>query len=70
MDANPPVSRRLRRCEVYVSPTEAVAKEQVPAVTPGFAFGEAGEGWVRFALIENEERTKQALHGLKRMLGA
>ncbi len=37
------------------------------AVSPGAGFGEGGEGYVRFALIENEERTKQALRGIKRM---
>ncbi len=37
------------------------------AVSPGAGFGEGGDGYVRFALIENEARTKQALRGIKRM---
>jgi alanine-synthesizing transaminase len=37
------------------------------SVAPGAGFGEGGEGFVRFALIENEERTKQALRGIKKM---
>jgi alanine-synthesizing transaminase len=39
------------------------------AVSPGVGFGEYGDGHVRFALIENEERTRQALRGIKGMFG-
>lgn len=38
------------------------------AVSPGIGFGEHGDGHVRFALIENEERTRQALRGIRQML--
>jgi alanine-synthesizing transaminase len=38
------------------------------AVSPGIGFGEYGDGHVRFSLIENEERTRQALRGIKAML--
>ena len=38
------------------------------AVSPGIGFGEHGEGYVRFALVENEERIKQALRNIKRLL--
>src|SRR5207249_807503 len=37
------------------------------AVSPGIGFGEYGEGYVRFALVENEQRIKQALRGLKQL---
>ena len=37
------------------------------AVSPGIGFGEHGDNYVRFALIENEERTRQALRGIKQM---
>jgi len=37
------------------------------AVSPGVGFGEYGDDHVRFALIENEERTRQALRGIKSM---
>ena len=37
------------------------------AVSPGIGFGEYGEGYVRFALVENEQRIRQALRGLKRL---
>ena len=36
-------------------------------VSPGIGFGEYGDGYVRFALIENEARTRQALRGIKDM---
>jgi alanine-synthesizing transaminase len=38
------------------------------AVSPGVGFGHYGDGHVRFALIENEERTRQATRGVKEML--
>jgi alanine-synthesizing transaminase len=37
------------------------------AVSPGIGFGEYGEGYVRFALVENEQRIRQALRGLKQL---
>jgi alanine-synthesizing transaminase len=37
------------------------------AVSPGIGFGEHGNEYVRFSLIENEERTRQALRGIKQM---
>lgn len=40
------------------------------AVSPGIGFGSYGDGHVRFALIENEFRTRQALHGIKAMFRA
>jgi alanine-synthesizing transaminase len=38
------------------------------AVSPGMGFGPGGEGFVRFALIENEQRTGQAVRNLRRAL--
>ena len=38
------------------------------AVSPGIGFGEHGEGYVRFGLIENEHRTRQAIRSIKRMI--
>jgi alanine-synthesizing transaminase len=37
------------------------------AVSPGIGFGQYGDGYVRFALVENEQRIRQALRGLKRL---
>jgi alanine-synthesizing transaminase len=38
------------------------------ALSPGDGFGPGGEGFVRFALIENEKRIAQGLRNLKRGL--
>jgi len=38
------------------------------AVSPGIGFGEYGDTHVRFALIENEHRTRQAVRGIRDML--
>ena len=38
------------------------------AVAPGVGFGEEGEGFVRLALVENEQRLRQAAKGVKKML--
>lgn len=38
------------------------------AVSPGIGFGESGDGYVRFALVENEHRIKQAVKGIRQAL--
>ncbi len=38
------------------------------AVSPGVGFGEYGDGHVRFALVENEHRTRQAIRNIKAFL--
>jgi alanine-synthesizing transaminase len=43
-----------------------LAKAKV-SVSPGIGFGEFGDGHVRFAMIENEARTRQAIRGIKQM---
>ncbi len=40
------------------------------AVSPGLGFGEYGDEYVRFALVENEQRINQAARGLRRFLQA
>ena len=40
-------------------------REAKIAVSPGVGFGAAGDGHVRFALIENEHRTRQAIRGIR-----
>jgi alanine-synthesizing transaminase len=45
-----------------------VLEEAKVAVSPGIGFGEYGDTHVRFALIENEARTRQAVRGVKEML--
>ena len=46
-----------------------VEKAEV-AVSPGVAFGEHGEGHVRIALVENEQRIRQAARNVRRFLDA
>ncbi|MBV8774095.1 MAG: alanine transaminase [Deltaproteobacteria bacterium] len=43
-------------------------REAKIAVSPGVGFGAAGDGHVRFALIENEHRTRQAIRGIRQAL--
>jgi alanine-synthesizing transaminase len=42
-------------------------KDAKVAVSPGIGFGEYGDNRVRFAMIENEARTRQALRGIRDM---
>jgi len=48
--------------------TRHLLKEAKVAVSPGIGFGEYGDEHVRFALVENEHRTRQAIQGIKRAL--
>jgi alanine-synthesizing transaminase len=45
-----------------------LVKDAHVATSPGFGFGPGGEGYVRFALLENEQRTAQAIRNLRRTL--
>jgi alanine-synthesizing transaminase len=44
---------------------KVLLQEALVAVSPGIGFGPLGEGHVRFALIENEHRTRQAMRSIK-----
>jgi alanine-synthesizing transaminase len=48
--------------------TKFLLKAGGVAVSPGIGFGPAGEGYVRFALVENEHRIRQATRGIKKAL--
>jgi len=43
-------------------------REAKVAVSPGRGFGEYGEGYVRFALVENPHRINQAIRGLRKVI--
>jgi alanine-synthesizing transaminase len=45
-----------------------LVSEAKVAVSPGSGFGPGGEGFVRFALVENEQRITQAVRGLRKAL--
>jgi alanine-synthesizing transaminase len=47
--------------------SKMLLNEAKTAVSPGIGFGDYGDTHVRFSLIENEERTRQALRGMKAM---
>ena len=48
--------------------SKLLLKEAKVAVSPGIGFGEGGDDHVRFALVENEHRTRQAVRGIKKAL--
>jgi alanine-synthesizing transaminase len=48
--------------------SKKLIKEAKVAVSPGMGFGEYGDDYVRFALVENPHRTKQAIRGIKKIL--
>ena len=47
--------------------TKALLAKAKVSVSPGIGFGEFGDQHVRFAMIENEARTRQAIRGIKQM---
>jgi alanine-synthesizing transaminase len=48
--------------------SKMLLEKALVAVSPGIGFGPLGEGHVRFALIENPQRTRQATSAIKRMM--
>lgn len=48
--------------------SKRLLREAGVAVSPGVGFGDAGEGFVRFALVENKHRIRQAVRGIRRFL--
>jgi alanine-synthesizing transaminase len=49
--------------------SKMLISEAKVAVSPGAGFGVEGDGYVRFSLIENEQRIRQAIRGIKNILG-
>jgi alanine-synthesizing transaminase len=60
--------KKLGTGSVSLEFSKLLLTEAKVAVSPGIGFGDYGDGHVRFSLIENEERTRQALRGIKGML--
>jgi alanine-synthesizing transaminase len=48
--------------------SKKLIREAGVAVSPGLGFGQMGEGYVRFALVENKHRIRQAVRGIRRTL--
>jgi len=60
----PPAFAHLRSLEF----SKLVLTEAKVAVSPGIGFGEHGDGHVRFALVENTQRTRQAMRNIRGFL--
>jgi alanine-synthesizing transaminase len=50
--------------------TKLLLREAKVAVSPGIGFGPTADGFVRFALVENEQRISQATRNIRRSLQA
>lgn len=62
-----PLPEKFREVGSMAFATLLVEKSGV-VVSPGVAFGEHGEGYVRIAMVENEQRIRQAARGVRRFL--
>jgi len=62
-----PIPERYRALGSLEFAKRLLAQAKV-SVSPGIGFGDNGDGHVRFALIENENRIRQGLRGIKAML--
>lgn len=49
--------------------SKKLLKEAKVGVAPGIGFGQEGDEYLRFALVENEHRIRQAVRGIKSLLG-
>lgn len=56
------------RAEGSLEFAKRLLSEAKVAVSPGIGFGELGDEYVRFALIENEQRIRQAVRGIRELL--
>ena len=48
--------------------SKLLIREAKVAVSPGIGFGQYGEGYIRFALVENKHRINQGIRGIKKIL--
>jgi len=48
--------------------SKMLINEAKVAVSPGIGFGEYGDDYVRFALVENPHRIRQAIRGIRQVL--
>ena len=61
-------ARPVARLISLVEDASPLLREAKVAVSPGIGFGEGGDEFVRFALVENEHRTRQAIRGIRKAL--
>ena len=50
--------------------SKLILNKGLVTVAPGVGFGDQGEGYVRFALVENENRIRQAIRGIKKAMAS
>ena len=62
-----PIPERYRHMDSLAFALYLLDEGQV-AVSPGIGFGPSGDGHVRFALVENDQRTAQAVRGIRKAL--
>ncbi len=62
-----PLPEAFQGLDTVAFSTLLIEKAEI-AVSPGIGFGEHGEGFVRIALVENEQRIRQAARNLRRFL--
>ena len=62
-----PVPEPFREAGSLEFSKQLLERAQV-AVSPGVGFGPSGEGYVRFALVENPHRIRQAVRSIRRFL--
>jgi alanine-synthesizing transaminase len=65
--AEVPASHRFMGTIAFAS---ALLREARVALSPGLGFGPGGDGWVRFSLVESEERTRAACAAIGAFLRA
>ena len=62
---------RVNKLPPYIfDEIQKLKMEAKVAVSPGIGFGDYGEGYVRFSLIENENRIKQAVRSIKKFISS
>jgi alanine-synthesizing transaminase len=62
---------RVNKLPPYIfDEIQKLKMEAKVAVSPGIGFGDYGEGYVRFSLIENEHRIKQAVRSIKKFISS
>ncbi len=62
-----PIPEKFKKMKSLKFASFLLEKAEV-AVAPGIGFGAYGEGYLRFALVENEHRLRQAVRGIKKAL--
>ena len=63
-----PKKIKERRKPITLETIKLLIEKAKVAVSPGIGFGEGGDNFVRFALVENEHRIRQAVRGIRDLM--